>query len=178
MKRLLFATGGMALFTLVAFGCGPRFKAPNLANGDKVKLDIVIDRNASDPGLSESQVKQRNQVGDFMENNIVQMAVNAGFEARAINTREGFKPGQDKYLLIVKITDYNPGSKAARMLVGFGAGSASLSTHSDLYATLDNALLSQNHQISSGRDWTFCVRALNEETLKAVAEHLSSPGTK
>jgi hypothetical protein len=47
----------------------------------------------------------------------------AGYSARQIDSRSEFDPSSGEYLLPVKVIKYNPGSKAARILVGFGKNS-------------------------------------------------------
>ena len=49
-----------------------------------------------------------------------------GYQSRALGLNETFKPAPNTYLLSIKVLKYNPGSKAARMLVGYGAGAVSL----------------------------------------------------
>ena len=91
----------------------------------------------------------------------------SGFEAKAIDNKQEYKGGADNYLLVVKITDYNPGSKAARMFVGYGAGGVSLKIHYDLSANGAN-VLSKDDSVFSGIEWTRAARKLNENTAKAV----------
>jgi hypothetical protein len=99
-----------------------------------------------------------------------------GFKAREITARDQFKAGPDEYLLTIKIVKYNPGSKAARIVVGFGAGSCSLDLHYDLFGTEKDPVLSKDDGVGSGLEWTRCIRKLNENMLTAINGKLASLG--
>ena len=58
-------------------------------------------------------------------------------------------PGPNRFLLIVRMVNYNPGSKAARMLVGVGAGSLVLDTQHLLYSGPGQLLLQGSSSVGS-----------------------------
>jgi len=74
----------------------------------------------------------------------------------------------------VKIIKYNPGSKAARMLVGFGAGSASLDLRFEVYGEGPQPLLVKDHGRGSSRDWQFVCRTLSKDLVKFMGEALKA----
>ena len=102
------------------------------------------------------------------------MAADFGYETQQIASPDAFTPGEATYLLIIKVVNYNPGSKAARMLVGFGAGSAALDTHYDLITSDKQTIFSKDHGRASSKDWRNICRRLNKDMLIAVSEKLQT----
>jgi len=109
-------------------------------------------------------------LNDFMGKDLVRMLGKAGYEASLIADRNQYTKGT--YLLKVTIIKYNPGSKAARIVVGFGAGAVSLNTRFELFAPGGNLLVSDDHGVGSSMDWTSCARKLNKQTVEAVSGKL------
>jgi hypothetical protein len=137
-------------------------------------ISVLSDRTSGTEGLTEKQIQQRNQVFDWMERDMVSLLTRrGGYDAAVITSRDAFQPGPGKYLLVTRIVRYNPGAKAARMIVGFGAGAASLDTHFELFGEGKEPLISRDHGVGSGREWVNCCRKLNEQMLTAVKAALS-----
>ena len=137
-------------------------------------LFVLIDRGI-EKSFTADQVRNRDQVGEFMEQDLPAVLKKSGFNARLISKRSEYQGAAGSYLLTVKITNYNPGSKAARMLVGYGAGATSMDTHYELYGSDSKPLLSDNQSVGSGRDWRNVIRKINEQTAKAVSNKVSAP---
>jgi hypothetical protein len=145
---------------------------PKAAAGKKV-INIAFDNGSE--GLEAKQAQQRQQLGDFMGLDLVRVFTRyakSGYEAKLITKKEDFKPAPDEYLLIVKIAEYNPGSKAARMIVGFGAGGVKLKIHYDLSSNGKDPLVANDDSVYSGREWMNAARKLNENTAKAVTANI------
>jgi hypothetical protein len=136
-------------------------------------LFVLIDRGI-EKSFTEDQVRNREQVGEYMEQDLPAVLKKAGFSARLVSKRSEYHAAAGSYLLTVKITNYNPGSKAARMFVGYGAGATSMDTHFELYGRDSKRLFSDNQSVGSGRDWRNVIRKINEETTKAVANKVSA----
>ncbi len=173
---------------LIAFGCHSRTDAPKAAKevkretlkaetdtlpepvstGRKPNISVLMDMGGD--GLSQVQIDQREQLNDFMGKDLVRMLNKAGYEASLIKNRNQYAKGT--HLLKVTIVRYNPGSKAARIVVGFGAGAVSLDTHYELFAPGGNLLVSDEHGVGSSMDWTSCARKLNKQTVEAVSGKL------
>lgn len=136
-------------------------------------LFVLIDRGI-EKSFTDMQAQNRDQVGEFMEMDLPAVLKKSGFKARLITKRSEYPGAAGSYLLTVKITNYNPGSKAARMFVGYGAGATSMDTHFELYGTGSTPLLSDNQSVGSGRDWRNVIRKINEKTAKAVAQKVST----
>jgi len=134
------------------------------------KMFVVIDRGI-DSSMNAGQVKNRDQVGEWMEMDLIKLLEKAGFDAQLIKDKSEYKAGEGSYLLVVKVTDYNPGSKAARMMVGYGAGAASMKTHYEL-SSGSSPIGSDNLGVGSGRDWRNVIRKIDEQTVKGVKEKI------
>ena len=132
--------------------------------GNNLKISVLID--AGDVDQSQAKIDQREQLSDWMGKDLVTMLNKAGYEAALIENSGQYKKGT--HLLKVTIVKYSAGSKAARMFVGYGAGSVGLDTKYELFAPAGNSILSDEHGVGSGRDWTFCARKLNKQTVDAV----------
>jgi hypothetical protein len=78
-----------------------------------------------------------------------------------------------RYLLRMNIVDYNGGSKAARMFVGWGAGSARLSVHYELVGANGAVYIMASPNAATGRaDWQHVARKINLDTVDAVNARL------
>ncbi|MDR1759559.1 MAG: DUF4410 domain-containing protein [Fibrobacter sp.] len=124
MKKLLFALVSLGLFAACS---GPRA----VTNHDGSSLPVMLLFDAGWEQIDRenpNHVDQRQSIENYYKENLLESFKNAGYEAVLIdNLNEASNP--DIWVIEVKITNYNPGSKAARMLVGFGAGAAVLDTY-------------------------------------------------
>jgi hypothetical protein len=171
--RLLFL---MALTGLAIVGCiGPQVKAPTRAGGGGYTIAVLSDRGVT-PELDPDRANQYNQVGAWMEQDLLRMLRKAGYQARLIGSRGEFSGANGEYLLSVRIVTYRPGSKAARMVVGFGAGATSLDTHYELYGAGPQPLLAEDHGVGSSIDWYQVVQKLNQQMVDAVSRKLAETG--
>jgi hypothetical protein len=133
--------------------------------GKKARINLLMD--IGDDDLTQLQRDQREQLNDFMGKDLLSMLSKAGYEATLITNRNQYIKGT--YLLKVTIVKYNPGSKAARIVVGFGAGAVSLDTRYELFAPGGSLLVSDKHGVGSSMDWTLCARKLNKQTVSAIS---------
>lgn len=173
---------------IITVGCHSRTDAPQAAKevkretkkaetdtlsetvsaGKKPRINVLLDMGGDD--LTKVQMDQREQLNEFMGKDLVRMLSKAGYEASLIENRNQYSKGT--HLLKVTIVRYNPGSKAARIVVGFGAGAVSLDTRYELFAPGGNLLVSDEHGVGSSMDWTSCARKLNKQTVEAVSDKL------
>jgi hypothetical protein len=149
-------------------------KAADAAAAGQSTIYVFSDRKTDAESLTEKQVQQHDQVFAWMERDMANLLVKrGGYKAEVIQSRDAYKPTPGSYLLVTRIVRYNPGAKAARMIVGFGAGAVSLDTHYELYGQGKEPLLSKDHGVGSGREWMNCCRKLNEQMLAAINEALA-----
>jgi hypothetical protein len=186
MKNIIWIAALLCIVT--AIGCHSRTDAPKAANeirqetqkseadilpdkvsaGKKPRINVLMDIGGE--GLVQTQIDQREQLNDFMGKDLVRILNKAGYEASLIENRGQYTKGN--YLLKITIVKYNAGSKAARIVVGFGAGAVSLDTRFELFGPGGNLVLSDEHGVGSSLDWTSCARKLNKQTVDAVSAKL------
>lgn len=120
-----------------------------------------------------STARENRQMGERMERDLKNVLDKRGnYNSRILRSRDEFKTGDGEYLLTVRIVRYNPGSKAARIIVGLGAGSCSLDIHYELFGPNGNMLLSKDDGCGSSLDWQRLARKLNETMLAAIQARL------
>lgn len=158
---------------VVAAGCASAPRAPVTADGKKTAILILSDRG-NPAEMNERQFQFRNEVGQWMEKDLVNQLTRAGYDAKLIKAKDEFAAGAGRYLLTVKITGYNPGSSAARMLVGFGAGSASLDNHYELCGADGKAVAAWDDGCGTSEHWSKMPRRLNANTVRRVTKELTA----
>lgn len=165
MKRWIMALGtGLGL--LMLFGCVTTSSAPKTASGHPIKLAVLSDRG--DPNEMESkQWGYRNEVGSYMEEDLLRRLNRAGYDAKLIDSASEYTPAPDSYLLKMEITSYNPGSSAARIFVGYGAGACSLDMR---YTVKKGGQVVQQWEdgIGTSMDWHRLPNALNEKLVNKL----------
>ncbi len=136
-------------------------------------INILFD-NGVGAGMEARQAKSQTSLGNWMAPDLVRVFgryAKQGYTAELLEKRQEYKAKPGNYLLIVKITEYKPGSKAARMVVGYGAGGVTLKIHYELFDG-SKSILANDDAVFSGREWINAARKLNEKTAKAVSEKL------
>ena len=158
----------LTLSLLSLAGCAS-LRAPLAADGSKYTLEVFVDRNSS-----LKNTDQVAQVVGFLEPDLHAVLLKTGYRTVQISNPETFQPGPNRFLLIVRVVNYDPGSKAARMLVGFGAGALVLDTQHLLYAGPEQLLLQGTGSVGSARDWNYAARKINEQIARDVSVALSA----
>lgn len=173
MKKRLGTIGLSLVLSLFVAACvSPGAKAPKTASGKGITMYVIVNRGIS-RSMTNNQVKNRNQVGKWMERDLPALLKKAGYKPHLIKKRSQYKRASGSYLLVVKITNYNPGAKAARMFVGFGAGAASMKTHYELFGKGRRRILADDLGVGSGRDWRNVIRKIDTLTVRAVSQKLN-----
>ncbi len=162
----------LAVLSAVVVACASVAKAPKTASGRDIAMYVIIDRGI-EKSYTDYQVRNRNQVGEWMERDLTGLLGKAGYNVHLIGRRSEYKQAAGAYLLTVKITNYNPGSKAARMMVGYGVGATSMQTRYELFAKGQKSILADDLGVGSGSDWTAVVRKIDVLTVNAVTAKLS-----
>jgi len=173
MKKILITITAMLAGALV-LGFTLPIAAQEINAGSTIQ---VLFDNGVTPNMEPRQAKSQAQLAEWMKNDLVRVFgryAKSGFQAKSIEKRNDFKPQSNNYLLAVRIDEYKAGSKAARMIVGYGAGGVTLKIHYELYSGNQKKLLSDDDSIFSGREWINAARKLNENTAKAVTAKLSN----
>jgi hypothetical protein len=175
LKRVSFLAL-TAVLAVVLVACWPTPKrGPQATTGRPITIYALVD-----PGIEKSfndyQVRNRRQTAEYMEKDLKSMLEKAGYAAHVIDNRSAYRPGPGAYLLTVKITSYNPGVKAVRMYVGYGAGAASMHTHYELYGSKGQKMLSDNVRAGTGGAWEKAIRKIDVTTIDAISTKLGGGG--
>lgn len=119
-----------------------------------------------EPGTTDRSTLQ---MGERMERDLKNVLDKRGhYSSRIIKSRDDFKQDSGEYLLNIRILRYNSGSKAARIIVGFGAGACSLDIHYEFIGPTGNTLITKDDGVGSSLDWQRLARKLNENILDSV----------
>lgn len=171
MKKHVLLVAVLIMIVAIGYGCSGT-KTVRSSSGEKINIYILSNRGNPEE-MTEKQFKWRTDLGQWMEQDLIRLLEGkGGYEASLIQNRNEFRPGPGKYLLTVTIISYNPGSRAARMLVGYGAGATSVNNHYELFGEGNESLLSYDDGVGSSRNWTNVARKLNENALKRVTNKL------
>jgi len=178
MKRHPMGIHFLLAFLLV-LGCAasPTAPRPSSPGGGKVELKVVSDRG-NPAEMGERQWAWRNEVGAFMENDLVAQLRRAGYDAEYLRSEKEFQPRADRYLIKVSIKSYNPGSSAARILVGFGAGACSLDNAYELYGMGPEPIMTWTDGVGTSEHWSKLPRKLNSNAVKRITQKLGESSPK
>ena len=119
--RASIVTLTVAVLALSAVACGPGLNAPKLADGQKIALFVLPDRNIS-ADMDEAKAKGRTQMSEYFEADLKNVLVKHGYDVQLITAADQFTPGPNKFLLDVKVSSYHPGDKGARIAGAFVGG--------------------------------------------------------
>lgn len=163
----------LAACVMLLIGCASSPRAPQGSGGGGIKIMVLSDRgNPAD--MNERQYQWRNEVGEWMERDLLNKLKRKGLQPVLIKSKDKFVPGVDQYLLTIKIVSYNPGSSAARMLVGFGAGSCALDCHYEFYGKNRGPILSWDDGVGTSGDWRRLPRKLNDKTIAKIMQQFKT----
>lgn len=172
MTRLLLVLSLM-LTSSMWLGCGGRTgTAATMPDGSRMAIMVHTDKRLT-PDMAPDRVAQLNQISEWMENDLLAILEKTGYAATRVEDPTT-AAGPGRLVLRVTIADYNAGSKAARMFVGFGAGAAVLRTHFELLGDASpTPLIVGDPSVGSGRDWRNSARKVNLQTVDAVNGRLN-----
>jgi Domain of unknown function (DUF4410) len=154
---------------LALSACGGGGKAPTMPGGAKIALLVSFDRGTE--GKPPEKVQQVGQLADYAEPDFLAILNKMGYEASRVDD-PNTQPGPGRYVVRYRIIEYNAGSKAARMFVGYGAGSARLDTGYELIGPDGSSYTKGAPSVASSRDWKNAAHKVNQETAKAIDARL------
>lgn len=163
----------LVLFVMLVAGCARAPRAPLSDAGEKIEIMVFSDRG-NPAEMTERQYKYRIEVGQYMERDLINRLRRSGYRTALINSKDEFEARAGQYLLIVKIVSYNPGSSAARILVGFGAGAASLDNKYEFYGAGQEPIMAWDDGVGTSEHWTRIPRKLNANTVKRITGKLTA----
>jgi hypothetical protein len=166
MRRLVLGLSLMLATLAFACGGGRTGSAAKMPDGSPIAVMVNFNRNIT-PDMPPERAEQVNQLATWMEDDLLAILSKTGYAATRVED-PGIQAGPGRYVLRVAIREYNAGSKAARMLVGFGAGAAKLDTHFELVGDGAVAMVAGDPSVATGRDWRNAARKVNLQTVDTV----------
>lgn len=170
MKNRFFAVALMVTVLALISGCRAP-KPPVMQNGKQVAIFVLSDRGIKN-GMKEDESKDRNEMGQFMEENLVDMLKREGYNATLIQNRKQYVPGSANYLVFVRINDLRLVGGASRYWGGFIAGPTILKNHYEVSGSSRKMDLSYDDEDSTTRDWSKSPEELNERLVKKFNDKL------
>jgi hypothetical protein len=152
--------------------CGGGAKAPTTADGSRVSIALLSDRGIRE-GMTDQVKGELNELGAWMEQDLMRIFREGGYDIALIASREDFTLGRGKFLLTFTITHYRPGRISTREEAGFGQGVVEIDTQVALFK--DNVtlpVLQKKQGDTSGREWQYCAGQVNLATAPAVSDRI------
>ena len=154
-RAIFIALAGLFLGAAAATAAGPA-------------LDVLIEAGDASQ-LTPKQYEQRLDLKNYMVRTLPVKLGRHGIEARIIGDKDDYA-GEGRQLLIVRYERYNPGATAARLIVGFGAGAASLDISCKLIDG-NRQLLAWEDGCGTSEHWQRLVNKLNDNTVLKLKAH-------
>lgn len=154
----------LLMILCLGVGCAKKKEEP-LAAGRPAIVLLTLDGQLGEQ--STDQERELRLTIDWMDRDLLKIFRDGGFQPLLIKEMSEYRTDLGK-LLIVDVERFNPGSRAARAFVGFGAGAASLDLS---YKLLDErgALLAEwRDGVGSSKGPTYCAQTLNRRALAKV----------
>jgi len=146
----------LCLLTTLAFAGSGKL------SGDMSVLTLLGDTT----DMTGDQIVELQRVGAWMDKDIIKRLKKTGLNAKLIDSKEDYKGSG--HLLMIEVTKFNAGNRAARAFVGFGAGASSLDLK---YTLLDNggtAVSTWEDGVGSSKGGTYCAQKLDKNAVKKL----------
>jgi hypothetical protein len=135
--------------------------------GGRQSLDVLIEEG-SGAEMTEKQYSIRRELRTYMERDLPRRFARQNIDMRLITSpTQNTGTATDSPLLIIRYEAYNPGSTAARMIVGYGAGAASL----DISMTLGKGgkeIETWKDGCGTSQHWSRIINTLDDRMTKKV----------
>jgi hypothetical protein len=174
MKKSFFTVTAVAVIAAFVLGCAP--KAPVIKDGKQVAIFVLSDRGIKS-GMKEDERKDRNEMGQFLEENIIDTLKHEGYNATLIKNKGQYVQGSVNYLVAVRINDLRLVGRSARGWGGMIAGPTILKLHYDVTAPGNKTFASYDDEDTTTGDWTNSPRTLNQRLADKLNDKLA-PKTK
>jgi len=131
------------------------------------QLDVLIEEGKPNE-MEQRQYAYRLELRNYMEKELPRRFARCGFDVHIIRQRSEYIGSiAGRHLLVVHYDSYNPGSTAARIAVGFGAGAASLDMSMTLFQG-DTAALSWKDGCGTSEHWSRIINKLDENMARKL----------
>ncbi len=147
-------------------------KAPLTDMGNHVVIYFHLDIPKIDKTFSEYEIKHLYMTASYMEQDMFKMLQKAGYGPSIIRKRSEYRAKEGSYLLMVKITAYDPGPEMFIKYIGFDAGSVYIETHYELYADGKQPILVDYAASGRGDAWEDAMRQIEVTIIDDISDHL------
>ncbi len=169
MKKQVLSVAAAALIAVFISGCAA--KAPVMQDGKQVAMFVLSDRGIK-ADTKEDERKDRNEMGAFIEEDLVNALKHEGYHAMLINNPEQYVKAPENYLIIVRINDLRLVGRTARGFAGFMDSATMPKKHFEVSGATSGMALSYDDEDTTTQDWTNSPRELNERLVKKINENL------
>lgn len=179
MKKAILALS-ILLLLCITFGCVKQTQVKSSTDTTKAaaktskapakqttgtKIAVLTQGKLS--GLTPDQKRELDVVMNWMDRDIIKQFKRVGYTAVLIKSKKEYKKSMGP-LLIIDVDNFNPGSRAARAFVGYGAGAASLDLKYTLLKSNGGVQDKWKDGAGSSRGGTYCAQTLNRKAVKRV----------
>jgi len=165
MKENIVTAGVVFIIAVLIAGCAA--KAPVVQDGKQVAMFVLPDRGIRD-GMQENERNDRNEVGQFMEEDLINSLSHEGYHATLIQNRNQYAQGSAAYLVFVKINELHLVGKASRFWLGHAGGPTILNAHYEVSGSDNKLTLAYDDVDSTIRDWSISPRELNHRFVEKI----------
>lgn len=166
----------VVLVCVASLAARTRGASPATSGGGK-KIFVVVDRGVDE--VTERFVKQRNQVGVYLERDLVTRLQRAGFVPALVKSTDEFKGEAGTLLLTAKIVDYDSGGRTTTFVFGgvqTKSGQPSMELRCELFTKKGSEpAMKDDLKVTTRRQsWQAVAQRINALTVSAVQEALGS----
>ena len=138
----------------------------------RLQLDVLIDEGSA-AELTAKQHGFRQELRAAMERDLPRRMARQGIDMRLITSlSQNTGVAGSAPLLIIRYEAYNPGSSAARMWVGYGAGAASLDISMSLCKE-GKEIQGWKDGVGTSQHWSRIINTLDDHLTRRTKELLS-----
>ena len=138
------------------------------ASKKRQPMQVFINFSGLDEN-AKAKTKQMEQLTNFIKQDL-KRKLKKLYDVSFVTDPSATTP-ENGLFMVYNIIKYNPGSTAARYLVGFGAGSCSLDIKYEILQD-NNSILLKEDGCGSSRGWRKCVVKLNKNIQKNLKTQL------
>ncbi|OEU60450.1 MAG: hypothetical protein BA870_12235 [Desulfuromonadales bacterium C00003094] len=155
------------LFITMVSGCVTT-RAPKQATGAATSdgMISVLSLRGDTSSMTQDQIVELQRVGTWMDRDIIKQLKRVGYSAKLLKSRRDFSGAG--HLLIIDVDKFNPGNRAARVFVGFGAGAASLDLDYQLINSRNKRVAQWKDGVGSSKGGTYCAQTLNRNAIEQL----------
>ncbi len=169
----------VSVMALSVIACGPGLKAPKMADGSKIGLFIVFDRNIS-ADAEPDKLAQRTQMSEYLEADLPKLLTKYDYDVQTLANAADFVPGPNKYLMTARVLSYSAGSKGARiagaLMGGWGGqiagdkGAAFLDLEYKVVGEKGKVVGNDINLRTTDPNWQVVVRMVDSAVLKGTSK--------